>query len=181
MNDLSAQRTAAKNALPEKTLTAEASLLEGFEVLLAYNLDYPYRYCQDYWWLEVLASSPLEARALARDWVMKSDDRRFECTDLVRAKTEHYNQAVSSKYGTLLINWDIAVEKNLLPGTALRNPTTGQRVGFLAQEEREREVFSTLEERFQRGFRLLLSRPVSSSRTVCLAPEVEDLSPLRRP
>jgi hypothetical protein len=178
MKDLSAQRVAARNALPEKTLAADAAYLEKFEVLLAYNLEHPYRYCQDYWWLEVLAQDMLEAKTIARDWVIENSNKHFECTDLVRIMTDHYPDFTSNKYGKIEVNWDIAVEKKLLPTTALRNPSSGKRVGYLAGHKREEEVLASFPEKAREGFRLLLERPLDSSRIVCLAPEVINTSPL---
>lgn len=177
---LSLQQAHAREQLPGQPLSTDeaAETLQRLEVAVAYNLDYPYRYAQDYYWLEVLASDELEARRTAQEWVRNADEERFEATDFVRRATTHYRILGSGADGKPLeVLWNVPIDEGLAPGTMIRNPITALRIGFIAMPEDERRW---LPADAAGDFRLIVKKPVKGADPVCLAPLVRNLSALRR-
>lgn len=180
---LQEQREHVSDLMPSDPLRDFGSLtseLRRYEVVLAYNLEHPYRYCQDYWWLEALAEGPREARTVAAEWVSEQEDPRFECTDWVRQATPHVAVArIPGDPEPIHVNWGVPVDEDWREGTLIRHPITGNRLGFIAPEEQERRLLEVLRPQIRGPYRLLLSRPVVSSDMVCLVPAVSSAVALR--
>jgi len=168
----------ARSELPTTPLREHSTStgLSQWEVVVAYNLDAPYRYTQEFFWLEVLASCEHDAINIAAKWVLDSDDN-FEATDLVRKSSPHdQNLGVGEQGEPLPIFWNLPVDEALRAGTVIRNPITGLRVGFIATEKQERQWLHPFGiERY----RLLMRKPSRDAQPVGLAPLVQNLGPLR--
>lgn len=182
MNALEDQQNNAREQLPALPLEQElaeqdSTVLQRYDVVVAYNLDYPYRYSQDYYWLEILAVNEIEACQIAQDWVVRIGDERWELTRLVRKATDHHTQIGTDNFGAPLpVMWNLPIDRGLKPGTIVRNPITALRVGFIAHpEDEQRWVLSP----HRQDFQLITRKPVKGSDPVCLAPLVTNLSPLR--
>lgn len=140
----------------------EISDLQAYEVVLAYNLQPPLRSQQGYWWLETLASGPMEAREIARSWIRDKDHSMWECTDWVRPAGPH--PATKDYQGDALpIFWSAPVEEGSPKGLAVRDPANGRRLGFL---------FDSLGE-----YGLLRDRQAESSKALGWAPLVHAVEP----
>jgi len=150
--------------------------LRQWEVVVAYNLDYPYRYTQKFFWLEVLAIDEKDAINTAAEWVAGAH-QYFEATDLVRPSSPHeLSLSMTPTDEALMIAWNLAVDQDLQPRTMIRDPMSGLRVGFIAdphQEERWMPI-----EGIGR-YRLLVRKPSRDASPVCLAPLVRNMGPLR--
>lgn len=175
---------AARNALPERPLEApadaEATTLTQFEVVLAYNLDPPYRWLQEIFWLEVLATSEDEAVRTAAEWTARAPGgRNFEPTDYVRRSSPHERSlGVNHEGRPLEVNWNLPVDEDLPPNWLLRDPITGFRIGFLARPEAEARWLGA---EGRHRYRLVMRKPVLDTEPVCLAPIVRNTGPLRTP
>lgn len=172
--------TSAAPELPDDPLRPEQPVadveLRAYEVVLARNLDPPYRYSQDYYWLEVLATDEEQAQRIAVEWML-ANDTSFEVTDWVRPRTEHYRYLGRGPNGRPLeVRWDLVVDEALRPGTMIRHPATGERIGFVGYPQAEERW---LEEGLRGEYRLLQRKPTPGSAPVCLAPLVRNCSPLR--
>jgi hypothetical protein len=180
---LQEQREHVSELLPSDPLRDFGSLtseLRRYEAVLAYNLEHPYRYCQDYWWLEVLAEGPRAARTVAAEWVAEREDPRFECTDWVRLATPHVAVVrIPGDPEPLAVNWSVPVDEAWREGTIIRHPISGNRLGFIAEETREKAVLEMLQPRIAGSYRLLQHRPTSSADIVCLVPAVSSAAAIR--
>lgn len=159
----------------EELATYEPSLSDGtidtdfsvFEVLLARNVFFPYRYSQEYIWLEVLAADIAQAVELAGQWVLVADNS-FENTGLARPGSTHPEHTRIGDW-TLPVRWDMAVEESLAAFSEVRHPQTGIRIGFLAPDNFQ----EALDEMATPGrCRLLLKKPTRTALPVCLIPAV---------
>jgi hypothetical protein len=181
---LEIQRGRVAELLPDDPLRDMGSLtseLFRYEVVLAYNLEHPYRYCQDYWWLEVLADSPRAARTVAVEWVAAGSDPRFECTDWVRLATPHVAVVrIPSDPEPVIVDWGMPVDDAWAEGTPIRHPISGNRLGFIASRRKEGALLDLIRPELQGDYRLLQRRPAESSAIVCLVPAVGSASALRQ-
>lgn len=167
--ELRLQRQRARQALPDKPLRAPGDNLQRWEVVLAYNLQHPLRFRQDYWWLEVLASGPLAARSAGWEWVRQQDETRFECTDWIRPGGSHLKHTyLGSDPVPLPIEWDVPLPRGWQPDTPVRHPATGKRLGFVSPEPPP-----LLRPEPEGEFYLIRHLPASQSDFVCLLPQVE--------
>ena len=167
--DLELQRKRAQAELPRKPLLLQGRNLQRWEVVLAYNLEYPLRFRQDYWWLEVLAEGPLQARAAGWEWVRSQGETRFECTDWVRPGSTHLRATYLGRDPLPLpIEWDVPLPGGWEPDTPVRHPATGRRLGFVSPDP-----LPPLRPEPEGDFYLLRHLPASGSDLVCLLPRVE--------
>ena len=170
---------ALAEAIPDIAVSeGSASMaIRAFEVVLAHNVYPPYRYSQDYYWLEVLASDETAALKTAVEWALRQEGVPFEATDLVRPATEHFRYMGQDAAGKpMSIFWNLPIDEALQPQTMIRNPVTGIRVGFIAGAEAEARW---LPEEAKGLYRLILRKPTETSQPVGLAPLVRNASPLR--
>lgn len=137
--------------------------VEVFDVVLAENLDPPFRHIQRYLWLETLAVSPEAAVRLALDWC-EQDGRGLEVTGMLREGSLR----APDLHG-LPVNWSLPVELRVPPGTPVRHPVSGLRVGFVATPAAEG---AHLPADAAGRYRLLTRKPTDHSAPVCLAPLV---------
>lgn len=167
----------ARSLLPQAPLRIEDSAtLSQFEVVLGYNLDPPYRYAQEIFWLEVLARDPKEALQIATEWVTRADGE-FEVSDMVRRSSPHERSlGVDHEGKPLKVNWSLPVSAEMPAHSLIRDPMTGFRVGFLAVPELEERW---LPEEGRGRYRLVVRKPTSTADPVCLAPIVIDLAPVK--
>lgn len=170
--DLHSQRKRASGELPEGALVQEGPRqLSHWDVVLAYNLESPLRFRQDYWWLEVFAEDPLAARWVAWDWVRSSGSERFECTDWVRPASHHLEKTrIPGERFYLPIHWSVPLPGGWSPGTPVRHPASGRRLGFVVPGKLPR-----LDPVPDGEFYLLRHLPASGATAVGLLPIVEDV------
>jgi hypothetical protein len=146
----------------------------SFEVIVAYNLDPPLRYAQEYFWLEVLAPDEREAVATAARWVLRAEEG-FEATDWVRPAAEHEQSIGSDHRGEPLpVAWNLPLDSGVEPRTPIRDPRSGLRVGFVADPEAEKRW---LPREAAGRYRLITRKPVAAADPVCLAPLVTSIGP----
>lgn len=148
---------------------SDQELMKKYEVVLAFNLQPPYKYSQEYFWLEVLAADPKTAIRVASDWLRDSESE-FEITSFVRESAPH-DYEVRGLHGnqSLRVSWNLPIEDGLPAGTMIRNPITGMRIGFLASEEDEAKI---LPEEVRENYRLIIRKPAKGADLVILAPIV---------
>jgi hypothetical protein len=171
MDEETPSRGALAQELPDHPLTADTDTidLEQFEVVVAYNLDPPYRYSQEYFWLEVLAADEKTAIQTAIDWVVDAGEN-FESTAFLRHSTPHHNSLGRNHRGEPLeIAWNLPVHDQMPPNAMVRDPVSGLRIGFIASPEVE-AVWVPKEA--QDRYRLIVRKPVRGADPVCLAPLV---------
>jgi hypothetical protein len=160
----------AKAAIPSKPLSQDSTEVEPFEVVVALNLDPPYRYSQEYFWLEVLAKTKKEAVKTAFEWLREQPDTDgFEVTGFVRRSMVHETE-IGLESKNLQVSWNLPIEKNTSPGTMIRHPGTGIRIGFVAGLNDEERV---LPESFRGIYRLISRKPSPGADPVVLAPIVD--------
>jgi len=168
-----------EDLLPLDPLRAEVSAdveLRAYEVVLARNLHPPYRYAQEYFWLEVLAADERQAQRVATEWVL-ANDSDFEVTDWVRRHGKHYRYLGRGPDGRPLeVLWQVPLDEALRPGTPIRHPADGRRLGFVAYPQAER---NWLPDDLRGRYRLLQRKPVPEARPAYLAPLVRNCSLLR--
>lgn len=141
--------------------------IDRFEVVLAYNIRSPYRYSQEYFWLEVMSSSASDAVNLAFDWYLEQKPQDFEFTGFVRKMSPHVLD-LDLLRGNIRVSWDIPIERSLAPGTMVRHPSTGIRIGFVASDP---ERFLKTEDLGL--YRLISRKPAPGADPVILAPIVD--------
>lgn len=175
-----ASLAAARSALPEQpllaTATVEPTTLTQFEVVLAYNLDQPYRWSQEFYWLEVLADSELAAVRTASEWTTRAPGD-FEPTDYVRRSSPHERSLGLNHEGQPLpVNWNQPIDEDLPPNWMIRDPNNGFRIGFLARPEAEARWLAP---EGRDRYRLIMRKPVVDTEPVCLAPIVKNTGPVK--
>jgi hypothetical protein len=142
----------------------------NWEVIVARNVDPPYRYSQEYLWLDLQAPDQLAAVKQAKAWAQENG---FEATDMVRLATKH-----TSHYGHFAdgreaeIFWHLPIVSDMPPGTMVRHPITGFRVGYLAGPEDEQQFIGDLQ---QQQLRMIIKKPAPGSAPLGLAPIVSSL------
>jgi hypothetical protein len=178
IDKLAAKRQAlivADQALPDQPVVSDNGStvqLKAWEVVLAYNLEPPFRYSQEFFWLEVLAIDEYQALATARQWSFDAPEN-FEATDLIRPSSYHQPSIGFHDNGRpIMVQWNIPIEANNQDWLLIRNPITGGKVGFLANQEGQ-EKYSTPE---SEGYLIVLRRPVVQSEPICWIPIVQKIS-----
>jgi hypothetical protein len=165
----------ADQALPSQPVVSEngdSVQLKAWEVVLAYNLEPPFRYSQEFFWLEVLAIDQKEALATARQWSFDAPEN-FEATDLIRKASYHQPSIGFHSNGQpILVQWNIPVEKENQDWLLIRNPITGGKVGFLADHQGQEKYRTDQSE----GYLIVLRRPVVESEPICWVPVVDRIS-----
>jgi hypothetical protein len=160
----------AQGVIPNQPLSQDSAEVEPFEVVVAFNLDPPYRYSQEYFWLEVLAQNQKEAIKTSFDWLREQPDTDgFEITGFVRRSMVHETE-INWGLKRLQISWNLPIAKNTVPGTMVRHPGTGTRIGFIASRADEEK---TLPKSVQGIYRLISRKPAPGADPVVLAPVVE--------
>lgn len=141
-----------------------------WEVIVARNIDPPYRYSQEYLWLPISAGDQLQAVQRAKDWAAENN---YEATDMVRLAMPH-----DSHYGNFVdgrsveVFWHLPVVSDMPPGAMVRHPVTGFRIGYLAWPEDEHKFIGQLAEK---QFRLVAKKPSPGAELLGLAPVVSSL------
>lgn len=144
--------------------------LRRFEVVAAKNLDMPYRYAQEFYWVEILASAPDEAVRAASEWVFDEADDEFEATDMVRVADVHPSELGRDHQGEpIRVAWNLPLPEDLPPGYVVRDPVTGVRAGFIAGAEADSRYLSEHE---RETYRMLVRKPVAQAAPVCVVPLV---------
>lgn len=165
-------RSLPKEPLLEENLARDE--LSRWEAVLAYNIAPPGREKQDFWWLEILASSPHSAEEVAWQWVQRNPDKQFECTGWVRPASEHRALVqIEDDPHPISILWQIPLPENWPLGKPIRHPATGIRIGF--RDPRGLEEFS-IHPPLGGDFVPVRHLPSSGADLVCLLPLVYDLS-----
>jgi hypothetical protein len=142
----------------------------SWEVIVARNIDPPYRYSQEYRWLEVRAENQIEAINKAKDW---AHQQGLEATDMVRRTTPHEGQAGHFPDGRPAdVIWHVPVVSDMPPGSLVRDPVSGFRVGYIAWPGDEQAVGLDLE---SKGYRLINAKPSGGSRPIAVAPIVSSI------
>lgn len=154
---------------PLKVLPEEDLHLQHFEVAIAVNLDFPYRYTQDVLWLEIIAADAREAVRATTMWVLQAP-QTFESLGLVRPAGAHETTLGFDHHDEpLLVFWNAPVRDDTPPAAVIRHPVTGLRLGFVALPSAEEEW---LPDAARGRFRLLTRKPTPSSDPAGLAPLV---------
>jgi hypothetical protein len=149
--------------------------LEQFEVVVASNLDMPYRWAQKLYWLEVLAASPRQALDCATEWSLDSDPK-LEPTNLVRRSEPHIKTMGRDKHGMpLVIDWQLPLADDLPKSFVIRRPEDGIRIGFLAHPKASERW---LPPEAQGRFVLIARKPTADAEPVCLAPLCMAINPM---
>lgn len=170
LRELELRSQAAHAALPDQPLrehAADVGELRLFDVVLAVNLDPPWRYAQDILWLETLTCGPVGALRCAQAWVdsQKGLDWEYEVTGMLRPGSLR-----APKVGDLLVRWNTPIDHRTPPGALVRDPISGLRVGYTATPAAEDRHLTDVAR--EQRFRLLTKKPLDYAEPVCLAPEV---------
>lgn len=175
IDKLAAKRQAliiADRALPSQPVVSgqgDVIKLKAWEVVLAYNLEPPFRYSQEFFWLEVLALNQTDALSTARQWSFNAPEN-FEVTDLIREAAYHQPSIGFKENGKpILVQWNIPIEADNQDWLLIRNPITGGKVGFLANQEGQSKY--AIPE--AKGYLIVLRRPVVQSEPICWVPIVQ--------
>lgn len=146
--------------------------VDKFEVVIAFNLQPPYRFSQEYFWLEVLAENEKAAVKTAEEWARISEVA-FEITPLVRKSYPHdFQIGIGIKNKPLRVSWNLPIEKGTEVGTMIRHPATGARVGFLAYPEDEKKWLLNSQSGL---YRLIVRKPSRNADPVVIAPVVTNI------
>ena len=137
--------------------------LHHLEVVIAWNLDMPYRYAQEYFWLEVFAENDRRAVDIAQKWALEAGEA-FESTDLVRDCAEHLLST-----GELSISWGLPLPDDTPIYAPVRHPDSGLRIGFRAGEK-NRRIY--LPDALEQGLELVVAKPTKQGLPVCVVPLV---------
>jgi hypothetical protein len=141
-----------------------------WEVIVARNIDPPYRYSQEYLWLKVTASNQLQAVDQAQRW---AEENNYEATDMVRLfrpHVQHYGHFVDGREAEVF--WHLPVVSDMPPGSLLRHPVTGLRLGYLAWPSDEENFIGDLH---SQQYRIVSKKPSAGSLYLGLAPIVSSL------
>jgi hypothetical protein len=165
------ERFAVEQRLPDAPIQADpaTTAIRRFEVVVAYNLDPPYRYAQEFFWLEILAVDERAAVEAAERWVIDVDDH-FEATDLVRQASHHERVLAHSYTGLPLeVAWNLPVLADDPDWQPLRSPVSGTRIGFLSDAVTEQRWLTP---EAAGRFRLVMRKPSTDSEALFVAPIV---------
>lgn len=146
-----------------------ATELHHLEVVVAWNLDMPYRHAQEYFWLEVFASDAKQAVDMAATWALEAGEA-FESTDLVRQAHPHILEfGKDEKNLSLKVAWGLPLPSETPTYAPVRHPGSGIRIGFRASQA-ARERFLPDADRYQ--LELVTAKPTDTSRPECVVPLV---------
>jgi len=133
-------------------------------VIVARNLDPPYRYSQEYIWYEVTAEDQIHAIQKAQEW---ANSQGLEGSDMVRLKRQY-----EEKYAGYPVKWNVPIVSDAPSGAMVRDPVTGLRLGYVGWPVDEAKVDGDL---VARGYRLINARPSAYSKPLFLAPLVSSV------
>lgn len=155
--------------LKDKPAVPDSTDLRHFEVVIACNLDMPYRYAQEYFWLEVFAADARQAVKMATSWAIEAGEA-FESTDLVRNAGEHILTAGKDDDGdSLQVAWGMPLPEETPTYAPVRHSISGLRIGFRASEKSRQRY---LPQAGEHQLELVTAKPSDRSRPVCAVPLV---------